>query len=127
MTQASQQRSPGELKQLILRIYNSVNQSVSGMGVRQQRVDLLGDSILVVAEHQRIHALAALDDTRRQLTREVDVALIDRYKDLLKTELETVLGVGVRTILKDYDPVTQLACTLVVLDADPTRTVAPDR
>ena len=127
MTQASQQRTPGELKQLILRIYNSVNQSVSGMGVRQQRVDLLGDSILVVAEHQRIHALAALDDTRRQLTREVDVALIDRYKDLLKTELETVLGVGVRTILKDYDPVTQLACTLVVLDADPTRTVAPDR
>ena len=121
------QRTPGELKQLILRIYNSVNQSVSGMGVRQQRVDLLGDSILVVAEHQRIRALAALDDTRRQLTREVDVALIDRYKHLLKQELEAVLGVGVRTILKDYDPVTQLACTLVVLDADPTRTVAPGR
>jgi hypothetical protein len=127
MTEATQQRSPGELKQLILRIYNAVNQSVSGMGVRQQRVDLLGDRILVVAEHQRIRALAALDDTRRQLTREVDVALIDRYKHLLKEELEAVLGVGVRTILKDYDPVTQLACTLVVLDADPTRTVAPDR
>ena len=126
MTEATQ-RSPGELKQLILRIYNAVNQSVSGMGVRQQRVDLLGDRILVVAEHQRIRALAALDDTRRQLTREVDVALIDRYKHLLKEELEAVLGVGVRTILKDYDPVTQLACTLVVLDADPTRTVAPDR
>ena len=113
--------TPGELKQLVLRTYNAVNQQISGVGVRQQRVELHGEHLLVIAEHQRIPALAALDGTRRGLTRDVDVAIVDRYKDLLKKELEPLLGVGIRTILKDYDPHTQLACTLVVLESDPLR------
>lgn len=110
--------SSGEWKQLVLRIYNAVNQAVTGVGVRRQRVDLLGDRILVVAEHQRIPALAALDPTRRTLTREVDTALVDLYKNILTKELEDALGIGVRTILKDYDPATELACTLVVLESE---------
>jgi hypothetical protein len=109
-------RSTGELKQLILRIYNATNQAVWGTGVREQRVDLLGDRVLVVAVHQRVPALAALDGTRRDLTRQVDVALIDHYKGVLSAELQRVLGVGVRAVLKDYDPDTQLSCTLVVFE-----------
>jgi hypothetical protein len=108
--------SVGELKQLILRLYNSTNQAVWGTGVQQQRVEILGDRILVVAVHQRVPALAALDPTRRDLTRQVDVALVDLYKSVFAAELERELGVGVRAVLKDYDPDTQLSCTVVVLD-----------
>jgi hypothetical protein len=115
----------GELKQLVLRTYNAVNQQISGVGVRQQRVELHGEHMLVIAQHQRIPALAALDGTRRPLTRELDVAIVDRYKELLKAELEPLLGIGIRTILKDYDPQTQLACTLVVLERDPLRVEMP--
>lgn len=117
MSPASDIRSVGDLKQHILRIYNSTNQAVWGAGVREQRVDLLGDRVLVVAVHQRVPALAALDRTRRDLTRQLDVALVDLYKDVFSSALEQELGVGVRAVLKDYDPDTELSCTLVVLDA----------
>lgn len=112
----NQTRSPGEVKQLILRLYNSTNQAVWGTGVQRQRVDLLGDRILVVAVHQRVPALAALDPSRRDLTRQVDVALVDHYKALFSEALEESLGVDVRAVLKDYDPDTQLSSTLVVLE-----------
>jgi hypothetical protein len=109
-------RSAGQLKQEILRVYNAVNQSIAGVGVRRQRVDLLGDRILIVAEHQRIPALAALDPTRRSLTREVDIAIVDESKHRLTAGLEEALGIRILTILKDYDPGTQLAGTLVLLE-----------
>jgi hypothetical protein len=109
-------RTAGQLKQEILRIYNAVNQQISGVGVSRQRVDLLDDRILIVAEHQRVRALASLDDSQRDVTRAVDVALVDESKRRLAVELRDVLGLSVRVILKDYDPVTQLAATVVILD-----------
>lgn len=99
-----------------MRVYNAVNQGISGVGVSRQRVDLLDDRILIVAEHQRIRALAALDDDRPDVTRMVDVALVDESKRRLLTQLRESLGLPVRVILKDYDPVTQLAATVVVLE-----------
>jgi hypothetical protein len=107
----------GELKQRILGLYNATNQEIWGAGVRQQRVELLGDRILVVAVHQRVPALAALDEERRDLTRQVDVALMDRYKALFRTKLEDLLGLRVVTVLKDYDPETQVSCTVAMLEA----------
>jgi hypothetical protein len=106
----------GELKQRILAIYNATNQQVWGAGVREQRVELLRDRILVIAVHQRARVLASLDPTRRDLTRQVDVALMDLYKSVLQAELESSLGLRVAAILKDYDPKTQLSCTLIVLN-----------
>lgn len=105
----------GELKQRVLAIYNATNQQVWGTGVRQQRVELLREHIMVVAVHQRVPALASLDGTRRDLTRQVDVALVDLYKSVFRTALETELGLSVSAVLKDYDPATQLSCTVVVL------------
>jgi hypothetical protein len=94
VTEPAEVTTPGELKQLILRTYNATNQQVWGTGVQQQRVELLEDRILVVAVHQRSPALAALDASRRDLTRQLDVALVDLYKELLKPQLERLLGVG---------------------------------
>lgn len=110
-------RTPGELKQEILRVYNAVNQGIAGVGVSRQRVDLLDDRILILAQHQRVKALAALDPTRRDITREVDVALLDEGKRRLAQEFRDKIGLAVRVILKDYDPSTEIAATVVVLDA----------
>jgi len=93
-----------------------VNRDISGVGVSRQSVDLMGDRFLVVANHQRIPALASIDAADRYLTRMTDVALIDESKRRLLVELGTVLGLSVRTILKDYDPVTETAATVVILD-----------
>jgi hypothetical protein len=110
-------RSTGELKQEILRVYNAVNQGIAGVGVSRQRVDLLEDRILILAKHQRIRALATLDPGHSDITREVDVALLDEGKRRLAKELRDKLGLSVRVVLKDYDPRTEIAATVVVLDA----------
>jgi hypothetical protein len=107
--------TPGELKQRILRIYNATNRQVWGAGVRQQRVDLLPEQIVIVAVHQRVPALAALDHHRRDLTRQVDTALVDHYKSVFQAALERELGLRVAAVLKDYDPQTQFSGTVVVL------------
>lgn len=107
--------TPGELKQRILRIYNATNQQVWGAGVRQQRVDLQPEQIVIVAVHQRVPALAALDQHRRDLTRQVDTALVDHYKSVFQAALERELGLRVAAVLKDYDPQTQFSGTVVVL------------
>jgi hypothetical protein len=107
--------TPGELKQRILRIYNATNQQVWGAGVRQQRVELLPEQIVIVAVHQRVPALAALDPHRRDLTRQVDTALVDHYKSVFQVALESELGLRVAAVLKDYDPQTQFSGTVVVL------------
>ena len=110
-------RTPGELKQEILRVYNAVNQGIAGVGVSRQRVDLLDDRILILAQHQRVKALATLDSAHRDITREVDVALLDEGKRRLAKEFKDKIGLPVRVVLKDYDPSTEIAATVVVLDA----------
>ncbi|MCW3820422.1 DUF2294 domain-containing protein [Micromonospora sp. DR5-3] len=109
-------RTPGELKQEILRVYNAVNQGIAGVGVSRQRVDLLDDRILILAQHQRVKALAALDSAHRDITREVDVALLDEGKRRLAQEFKDKIGLPVRVVLKDYDPDTEIAATVVVLE-----------
>lgn len=98
-------------------MYNSVNQGIAGVGVSRQRVDLLDDRILILAQHQRVKALATLDPARRDITREVDVALLDEGKRRLAQEFRDKIGLPVRVVLKDYDPSTEIAATVVVLDA----------
>lgn len=112
MTQAI---NPGQLKQDLIRIYNAINRDMFAVGVRQQRVDLLGDKILIVAEHERIPAMACLDPQHRPITRIVDALLLDEYKRRLKERVETLTGAKVYTVLKDYDPLTQMAGTLILL------------
>lgn len=46
-------RTIGEWKQEILRLYNGVNQEITGAGVSRQRVQISDDHIVVVAEHHK--------------------------------------------------------------------------
>jgi len=106
----------GEIKQQITKAYNTVNQELYGLGVRTLRVDVVGNKILIVAHHERIRGLAALDRTNRAATRAMDVALLDENKRLLHKELDGMLPVKVKTVLKDYDPFTELSGTIIVTE-----------
>lgn len=107
----------GYLRQQVTRVFNAVNQEFFAQGVDWVRVDVIGNRILILAKHRRIRGLAKLDVTRREITRIIDVALIDENKKLLKQELEKEFPeVQIKTILKDYDPVTELSGTIVVGD-----------
>ncbi|HYG59866.1 MAG TPA: Na-translocating system protein MpsC family protein [Symbiobacteriaceae bacterium] len=106
----------GDLKQDIIKVNNRVNQSLFGNGLRWQKVDILGDKIVIISENMRLKPLSALDDRDRMATRMVDIALIDEYKARLRQEIQEVLGVTVRSILKDYDPKHQVSGTIILTE-----------
>jgi len=108
----------GDLKQEIARINNRVNQALFGNGLRWQKVDILGDRIVILSENMRLKPLAALDNQDRVTTRMVDLALITEFKTRLKQELQESLGVPVRAILKDYDPKVQISGSIIILEEE---------
>ncbi|WP_227763877.1 Na-translocating system protein MpsC family protein [Zhaonella formicivorans] len=108
----------GALKQQVMKIYNNINQELFKTGVKRQRVDIIGRKIVILAEHQRVPALQSLDTTQRQLTRVMDMALLDLYKEELHKQIEAQLSLPVKLVLKDYDPFTEIAGTIIVLEDD---------
>lgn len=107
----------GELKQNIMRIYNTINQDLFAVGVKRQRVDVIGTKIVILANHQRLNGLASLDSTNRFVTRMADVALLDENKIRLRAAMEEQFPeIKIITILKDYDPFTETAGTIIVTD-----------
>ncbi|MFH5186147.1 DUF2294 domain-containing protein [Paenibacillus sp. TAB 01] len=108
--------SIGSLKQEIIKIYNSINQEIFGIGIRSQRLEISGDKVFIFATHKRIPALKILDETHRALTASVDVAVMEANKKMLKRKLEETLGLQVLTVLKDYDPVAEYSATIIVLE-----------
>lgn len=107
----------GNLKQQIMKIYNTINQEMFATGVKRQRVDVVGSKIVIVAEHQRLAGLASLDLTNRFVTRLADVALLDENKIRLKSAIEKQFPeIKIKTVLKDYDPFTEIAGTIIVTE-----------
>lgn len=105
-----------DIKQEMIRINNTVNISMFGNGLRKQRVVVVDDKIIISADHKRVPVLAALDSHERLATRFMDVTILDAYKRKLKEEIEAQLNIPVKSVLKDYDPVCELAVTIIVLD-----------
>jgi c-di-AMP phosphodiesterase-like protein len=109
-------QAPVDLKQEIIRINNNLNISMFGIGLRKQRVVIADeDKIIISADHKRIPVLGVLDQTNRDVTRLVDVAILDQYKQRLKEELTSQLKLPVKAVLKDYDPECELAVTVIIL------------
>ncbi len=106
--------SPGELKQEIIKIYNSINQEIFGTGIKSQKVDISGDKVFIFATHKRIPALKILDGSNRSLTASVDILLMEANKRMLKQQIESKLGLEVKLVLKDYDPETELSGTVIL-------------
>jgi hypothetical protein len=109
--------SLAELKQDILRINNNLNIAMYGVGLRKQRIFIIDDTaVMIVADHKRIPALAALDLTERTTTRFIDSALLEAYKKKLEEELKVQLQLPVKCVLKDYTPKHELATTVILLE-----------
>ena len=106
----------GHLKHEVIKAYNAVNQDMFVAGVSQQRAEIWGDKILIVAEHRRIPALAVLDAAEPIIAHLTDMVLIGESKRRLGRTLESVVGQKVVAVLKDYDPESTLAATVVVFD-----------
>ncbi|SMC92518.1 Na-translocating system protein MpsC family protein [Sporomusa malonica] len=104
-----------DLKQEIARVNNNVNLSLFGTGLRKQRVTIVENKIIITADHKRIPALAALDQSDRMSSRLADVAILDEYKRRLKEEIIDQLGLPVVCVLKDYAPDYELAVTFILL------------
>ncbi|MCL6477106.1 MAG: DUF2294 domain-containing protein [Peptococcaceae bacterium] len=98
-----------------MKVYNSVNQEMFETGVKSLRVDIIGNKIVILANHRRIPGLKALDSVNRPVTRIADVALLDENKRRLKAQFEAELGLKIKTVLKDYDPEHEVAATVAVL------------
>ncbi len=108
--------SQGQLKQDVIKAYNAINQEMYVSGVSQQRVEILGDKMIILAEHRRIPALGLLDGLEPTVAQLVDMILVRENKRRLANALSDVVGLKVRTVLKDYDAVSRLAATVVVFE-----------
>lgn len=108
----------GSFKQELIKDYNELNLRMFDIGVKSQKVEIVGDKILIFAYHKRIPSLKHLDEFNRLITRLTDVAIIDSHKEHFKELVENKYGMQVISILKDYDPFLELAVTIIVLDRD---------
>lgn len=104
----------GVLKQEIVKIYNSINQEIFGIGIKSQRIEIAGDKVYIFATHKRIPALKILDAEHRSLTASVDMLVMEANKRMLKEQIEKQLGLEVRSVLKDYDPKSEFSGTMII-------------
>ncbi|QQK77209.1 DUF2294 family protein [Salicibibacter cibarius] len=101
------------LKKELSQIYNKINKEVHGLGVKKQKIETFDNTVVIFGEHKRNPALNALNNQYKELTLAADAALVMEFKDRLKAEIERHLGIGVFTVLKDFDPESEYACTVI--------------
>ncbi len=107
---------PGTFKQEVMRINNAVNQELFGIGLLWQKVELNEDRVLIFARNRRVRALTAIDGREGLTTRLIDIALLEEYKRRFLEALKKRFALPIRALLKDYDPVEELAFSLILLD-----------
>jgi uncharacterized protein YbcI len=108
----------GGLKQEIIKVYNEINIKIFDAGVKRQKVDFVGNKILILSINQRVPVLKRLDSMDRASTRKLDLLLFDCFKEEIKKEFEQVFKFNIVAILKDYDVVTEYSGTIIILDRD---------
>jgi hypothetical protein len=108
----------GTLKQEILKVYNEINMKIYTVGVTRQRVDFVGNKILIVTVNHRVPILKLLDELDRTSTRNLSNILSERFKAEIKETFEREFQMNIVSILKDYDVKTEYSGTIVILDRD---------
>ncbi|WP_237690733.1 Na-translocating system protein MpsC family protein [Paenibacillus caui] len=108
----------GEFKQDLLRIYNTINQKLFNVGVKQQKVDFVGNKIVIISKNSRVPVLKLLDANYPLSTRQLDHLLFQLFKQEIKQALEEQFQLNIVTILKDYDTETELSGTIIFLERD---------
>ncbi|QQK81035.1 DUF2294 family protein [Salicibibacter cibi] len=106
------------LKKDISQLYNKVNQEMYGLGVKKQKIEFLNNAVVIFSEHKRAPDLEALQHQYKELTIAADAALISEFKKRLKRDIQYHLSKDVHTVLKDFDPETEFACTVIYFKED---------
>jgi len=108
----------GELKQDLLRVYNAINKKIFNVGVKQQKVDFVGNKIIIVSRNSRVPVLKLLDENYPLSTRQLDHLLFQVFKQEIKASLEEKFPFKIISILKDYDAETEYSGTIVFLEKE---------
>jgi len=103
-------------KKNIATLYNEVSKEIFGIGVHDQKIDILETKILIIARTKRLPALDALSDEYSDLVSQLDAALSAKYKKLLMEKIELLFNVKVTTLFRDYDPQKGIACTVICFE-----------
>lgn len=104
------------LKKQLSQLYNEVNQEIYSTGVSKQKIDIQDDRIVIYAQTKRSPLISVLSERYPELTLSVDGALASEYKRRLKESFEKQFGLKVSNIFKDYDPISEHACTVIYID-----------
>ncbi|HHY70718.1 MAG TPA: DUF2294 family protein [Thermoanaerobacterales bacterium] len=107
-------KSIGDFKQEVIKINNQVNEEMYSRGLDWQKIDIIGDKIIIIALNRRISVLRHIDEKDAFTARLMDLALLNEFKIRFKKNFEDKFQLKIRTILKDYDPVNQLAGTIII-------------
>ncbi|MDD4569436.1 MAG: Na-translocating system protein MpsC family protein [Tepidanaerobacteraceae bacterium] len=107
-------KSIGDFKQEIIKINNKVNEEMYSRGLDWQKIDIIGDKIIILALNRRISVLKHIDEKDTFTARLMDLALLNEFKIRFKKYFEDNFELKIRTILKDYDPVNQLAGIMII-------------
>lgn len=108
--------SVGEFKQSLQKLNNRINQEIFDNGLKEQRVEVIGNRVLILALHRRVHVLQALDQAMPDMSRSMDVLLLQQFKQAFKKAFEQEFDIQIRTLLKDYDPETECSGTILILE-----------
>ncbi|OEY67934.1 DUF2294 domain-containing protein [Marinobacter sp. X15-166B] len=117
--------SLGDFKQELIKDYNIINNKVFGNGVVRQRVDIVGDKLLIFALNKRVHSLSYLKATDSHVGELANHCLVEGLKKELLEVLTNKYRFDVKAIFKDYDVNAELSCTVVLLEKNVGEYLAP--
>jgi len=103
-----------EFKEGIIKINNKINEEMYGRGLDWQKIDIIGDKIITIGLNRRISVLKNIDDKDAFTARLMDLALLNEFKVRFAKIFEQTFNLRVRSILKDYDPINQLAGMIII-------------
>lgn len=110
--------SSNEHKKKLSRCYNEVHKELYGVGVNQLKIEAANETMLMfLVKHQRVAALRALEEHYPELKQSVDAALHQEFKRRIQKKLSVELELPVAGVLRDYDPQTAWACTVIICES----------
>ena len=110
--------TPGEFKQEILRINNNVNMEVFFQGLHKQRVEIVGEKVIIIALNNRVKVLSIVDQCDSAVSRMVEQTLLMEFKRRFIKAVEERFGVPVLSLIKDYDPKLEMSVSVLFYAQD---------
>jgi len=103
-----------QFKEEIKKLNNKINEDMYGRGLDWQKIDIIGDKIITIGLNRRISVLKNIDDKDILTAKLMDLALLNEFKVRFTKIFEQTFNLKVRSILKDYDPINQLAGMIII-------------